>query len=145
MYNRGWSIVGRGSRYFSGYFALFLSAGIMAVMSDATILTNHIISVIYKSGGYAWRQSSTGIYDAQRGGYRTAPKTGVSDVLGLLNGRLVAVEVKVGKDRLRPEQIGFIENVRHYGGIAIIAKTPEQFNEEWEQTLPLLTSSQGIL
>jgi len=48
---------------------------------------------------------------------------GCSDVLGQLkDGRLIGVEVKAGKGRLRPEQTIFLERIRCAGGVAFMAR-----------------------
>ena len=102
-------------------------------MSEATNLTNKIIDFIYSSGGYAWRASSTGIYDQKLGAYRTAAKKGVSDVLACFRGRLIAIEIKIGKDRLSDDQIGFTWNILHTGGVAIIVKDFDSFLIQWNK------------
>lgn len=101
-------------------------------MSEATTLTNKIINHIYSSGGYAWRASSTGVYDQKAGAYRTAAKKGVSDVLALFKGKFIAIEIKIGKDRLSLEQEGFMRNIQHAGGEAFVAKDFESFCSSWE-------------
>src|SRR3990167_5430819 len=100
-------------------------------MSRANELTNQIINHIYLQGGYAFRCSSTGIFDQKTGSYRTAEKKGVSDVLACYKGTFIAIEVKIGKDRLSPEQTGFIANITHVGGKALVAKDFESFLEQW--------------
>jgi len=48
---------------------------------------------------------------------------GCPDVLGQLkDGRLLGVEVKAGKGRLRPEQAIFLERIRLAGGVAFMAR-----------------------
>jgi hypothetical protein len=48
---------------------------------------------------------------------------GCSDILGMLkDGRLLAVEVKAPKGRLRPEQAEFLYLVRRFGGVALVAR-----------------------
>lgn len=105
-------------------------------MSVATTLTNEIIGFLYGKGAYAWRASSTGIFDSRRGGYRTAPKKGVSDILACYKGRLIAIEVKIGKDRLSPEQEGFLANIDATGGITCIARDLSTFTEWWQEKYP---------
>ncbi len=100
-------------------------------MSAASTLTNEIIAFVYRSGGYAWRANSVGVYDEKKRCYRTGAKKGVADVLACFRGYLIAIEVKIGSDRLRPEQIGFAKNVRHVGGRAFVAKDFASFQEEW--------------
>lgn len=49
--------------------------------------------------------------------------TGCPDVLGQLHdGRLLGVEVKGEKGRLRPEQTVFLERIRAAGGVAFMAR-----------------------
>ena len=103
----------------------------MHIMSEASTLTNKIINHIYSSGGYAWRAFSTGVYDQKAGAYRTAAKKGVSDVLACFRGRLIAIEVKIGKDRLSEEQIGFMSNITHAGGVAFVATSFDDFLNQW--------------
>lgn len=46
---------------------------------------------------------------------------GVSDIIACTPcGRFVAVEVKTGRDRVRPEQEWFLQDVQKRGGIAIV-------------------------
>ncbi|MDZ4210032.1 MAG: VRR-NUC domain-containing protein, partial [Candidatus Curtissbacteria bacterium] len=71
----------------------------------------------------------------QRGSYRTAAKKGVADILACFKGRLVAVEIKIGKDRLSAEQAGFIQNILHHGGYAVVAKNFEEFKKWWDNNI----------
>lgn len=49
--------------------------------------------------------------------------TGCPDVLGMLrDGRLLGVEVKAPKGKLRPEQAVFLERIRSGGGVAFVAR-----------------------
>ena len=107
----------------------------MRIMSEASTLTNKIINHIYSSGGFAWRAQSSGVFDQRQGSYRFAPKKGVSDVLACFRGRLIAIEIKIGKDHLSDEQIGFMKNIIHTGGIAIIATSYEQFISDWKKLI----------
>jgi hypothetical protein len=59
--------------------------------------------------------------------------TGTPDILGWSGGwcgsgcaRMIAFEVKVGRDRLRPEQAAFLEKLRRAGGIALEIRSVEQ-------------------
>lgn len=104
-------------------------------MSRATELTNQIIDFIYRQGGYAWRSSSVGVFDTKQQRFRAAAKKGVADVLACYRGRLVAVEVKIGTDRLSDEQDGFLRNVGAAGGIGFVAKDFDGFKEQWQTNL----------
>ena len=104
-------------------------------MSQATELTNRVIDYIYRQGGYAWRASSVGVFDTKQMRHRAAAKKGVADVLACHRGRLVAVEIKIGKDRLSDEQEGFLKNIQATGGIALVAKDFDSFVSSWENEI----------
>jgi hypothetical protein len=100
--------------------------------SKANDLTRQILLFLYRNNVYAWRQNTGGVFDPSSGRFRTAPKKGVSDILGILpTGRLIAVEVKVGKDKLRPEQEGFLANIAHNNGVAIVAREFDSFCNDY--------------
>jgi hypothetical protein len=101
-------------------------------MSEANTLTNAVIAFLYKQGAFCWRQNTGGTYDASRGIRRMASKRGVSDVLCCFKGRMIAIEIKIGTDRLSPEQEGFIANVRHAGGVAFVVKTIDDLERLWK-------------
>lgn len=107
-------------------------------MSKSNDLTKAIIHEFYLAGAYAWRASSVGIFDRKLGGYRTAAKKGVSDILACYNGILIAVEVKIGKDRMSDEQVGFMRNILKVGGEAFVAKDIEEFKTWWKDVKDIL-------
>ena len=119
---------------YAGFLLIGISA-IMSGMSAASELTNNIINHIYRQGGYAWRASSVGVFDTKEMHFRASAKKGVADVLACYKGILIAVEIKIGKDRLSDEQEGFLKNIQAAGGKAIVAKTFEQFTEEWKRNM----------
>jgi len=104
-------------------------------MSAANELTNNVIDFIYRQGGYAWRSSSVGVFDTKRMHFRAAAKKGVSDVLACFRGRLIAVEIKIGTDKLSDEQTGFMRNIEHAGGIALVVTNFEDFKQKWEEAV----------
>ena len=92
--------------------------------TNANTATKEILAFLAVSGFKAWRNNTTGVYDPKKQIFRKfAGLKGVADILGLQKstGRFLAVEVKVGKDKLSPEQIRFLEDVKKGGGIAIVA------------------------
>lgn len=50
--------------------------------------------------------------------------TGISDIVGLLLGRAIYIEVKTATGRQRPEQKAFQAAVERAGGIYIVARSP---------------------
>lgn len=73
--------------------------------------------------GIFWRQNA-GKVKTNRGAWVALGPPGISDVVGLLEGRSVFVEVKTDTGKQRPAQATFQRAVEKAGGIYIIARTP---------------------
>src|SRR3990167_6602807 len=102
-------------------------------MSTTNETTKQILNYLFEQGVFAWRQNTVGI-PTQRG-WRPAAKTVVADILAVLpGGKFMACEVKTNKDRLRPEQIGFLKNVESAGGVALIIKDFEDFRRQYDKS-----------
>lgn len=59
---------------------------------------------------------------------------GVSDILGIFNHRMLAIEVKTEKGKPSPHQKQFLFTVASQGGIAMIARSIEEVEmnlEKW--------------
>jgi hypothetical protein len=109
--------------------------------SRANELTKAAIQLLTLRGWYAWRQNNAAVYDASFGGYRAGSVTrGISDVLAyhLKTGRFGAVEIKVGRDTLSPEQIEFLAGVKAAGGFACECRALAQLEAELKQYLATL-------
>lgn len=76
-------------------------------------LTSAIRALLKNVGVFAWKQWQ---------GPMSQPR-GVSDIIGVFNGRFLAIEVKAAGGRVTPEQERFIETVRRHGGIAFVARS----------------------
>ena len=107
----------------------------MSTITNET--TSKILKFLFEHQIFAWRNNITGI-PLSGGGFRPAAKTGVSDIIALLppQARFCAIEVKTGRDRLRPEQEGFLKNVERMGGITLVVKDFEDFFEQWTSLGP---------
>lgn len=101
-------------------------------MTKTNELTQQILNYLFLHGVYAWRANSTGIFDAASGKWRASAKKGVSDILGCYRGKFIAIEIKTGKDKLRPEQIGFLKSIDDHGGVAMVVKEFNEFKDIWE-------------
>lgn len=70
---------------------------------------------------------STGTYDPVAKIFRRSNSRweirGVSDILGVMNGRFIAIEVKSAKGRVTPEQKLFIDQVNACGGLGFVARS----------------------
>lgn len=84
---------------------------------------------------YAWKNQSVGIYDPSKKTFRKPVSkysiNGVSDILGIYNGRMLAIEVKTPKNTKRTEsQNKFIEQITRLGGIAFYATSVNEVKEK---------------
>lgn len=80
---------------------------------------------IYLSGRF-WR-NETGVYMTRDGRWVTAGLCrGSSDIIGLVDGRFVAIEVKSKIGRVSSDQQRFIDIVIESGGIAGVARSIDE-------------------
>lgn len=70
--------------------------------------------------------------DGAQVGYRPSTMVGMSDILAWLppSGRGLAVEIKTGKDKLRPEQVAFLSGIEKAGGISLVVSSFEDFEQK---------------
>jgi hypothetical protein len=106
--------------------------------SDTTAngLTKCIVSYIGFMGGWATRVTSTGQMrptgktEMSGGRLKWIPgttKRGTPDVMGVLNGKQLSIEVKIGRDRLSPAQTEVMNSINAGGGYYFIARDFETF------------------
>ena len=83
----------------------------------ANELTKLIVAWCKVNGFFATRINTQGTYDAKRKIYRkTTARKGMADVTAVINGRHFSFEVKVGKDKIRPEQLKVQQEINNSGG-----------------------------
>lgn len=103
---------------------------------DANSTTTAIITFLNYNGCVARRINTHGVYDAKNQIYRKlqGQAKGTSDIIGIQKGtgRFIAIEIKIGTDSLSPEQHGFLNDISEGGGIAMIAKSFDDFLKRWE-------------
>lgn len=95
------------------------------MMKESDILRACMIA-LSEAGCTVWRQN-VGVLRNENGvPIRFGLCVGSSDLIGITpEGRFLAIETKTAKGRIRPEQQRFIDAVRAKGGIAGIARSPE--------------------
>lgn len=84
----------------------------------ANNLTKSVLDYMTLNGFKVWRQNNIAAFDSKIKGYRKFNGLkGVADVIGYCKstGVFVAVEVKVGKDKLSPEQTLFLADAENAG------------------------------
>ena len=87
-------------------------------------LTRQTIELLRLSGCTVWRQNAGAVL---KGGRRIelAP-SGVPDIIGYTsNGTFVALEIKVGKDRLSQAQVDFLRHARQHGCLTGVIRSVE--------------------
>lgn len=109
----------------------------MTKKSPTNETNSFVLNFLFKCGVYSYRQNTVGVYDARKGSYRSAPKTGLPDNVAILPpfGNHLGIEIKTGKDRLRPEQAGTIRNIERMGGTVLVVKDPQDFMVQWTKFL----------
>lgn len=107
------------------------------VPENANNITKGIVSHIKGQGFWASRINTLGVYDSKSGTYRkTTQQKGFSDVLAVVNGKAVFIEVKFGKDRLSLNQRKFRKDVTSCEAIYLVVETWDQYlNEVWKEIL----------
>jgi len=105
--------------------------------TEASNLTDAIIDFLNNSGHFAWRNNKVGIYDPVKNVFRKGGRNsgkGSSDVLCALkpNGQLLAIEVKIDRDKPDPDQIKFKANTEKTGAIYWVCKTIEDFQTQYK-------------
>ncbi len=84
-------------------------------------LVNQVITYLNLYGHYVWRQN-TGAMTTEGGRFVRFGHKGIADVIGVLkDGRFIAVECKVGKNKPTQFQKDFLEDITKRGGVGIVA------------------------
>ena len=85
-------------------------SGDKVVRSDANALTDAVLKLFNMNGFHLFRVN-TGLFKVGNRYIRSVP-VGTPDILGHCpRGHFVSIEIKVGRDKLRPEQQAFIDRV----------------------------------
>ncbi len=89
-------------------------------------IKRQIITWLKYNGVFAWVQHNAAIYDPSRKAFRRqsfGQRRGVSDILGVWKGRLLAIEVKTKTGKLSEHQEEFLKDVNRVGGIGFVARS----------------------
>jgi len=87
-----------------------------------------------------WRNNRIDTMAVGRGGNMRRVSAGIDgqgDVCGLIGpeGRMIQLEIKAGKDRIRPSQMGFRAMIQNMGGIYLEIRSVEQGLADLEKLL----------
>lgn len=109
-------------------------------MSLSNTLTVHAIKALSLNGCHVWRQNNGGVFDPTKKVFRRNSSTpGISDIIGFhkRTGIFIAVEIKAGKDKLRPDQERFLADVKKAGGFTMVVKTMDDVELIYKSGLKL--------
>lgn len=82
----------------------------MADILEKDIQRQCINWLLREAKTFAWRNNSTGVFDREKGFFRTAPKRGAPDIIVIdhrHNGRFIGIEVKRPGGKMSEEQENF--------------------------------------
>lgn len=122
----------------------------MKKQSKTNETSSKIIELFTRHDILAWRQNTSGIPLHREGviiGFRPSAKAGISDIIAILPpvGRGVFIEIKTGKDKIRPEQEGFKRNVSLMGGIFLEVKDFQDFLDQWDSLCTGIKFDQSLI
>jgi len=94
-------------------------------------LTRCIVSWLELHGHFAGRVNTTGTYSAKLGKYiHSGSRRGMADITSIIDGKHVSIEVKIGRDKLRLDQIKVKREIEASGGVYIVASSFDNFLEQ---------------
>lgn len=96
-------------------------------ISEKYLQNNAIDWLNENTSGYFWQNDSIGIKGRKRCN-RFRPN-GVSDILGVIDGQSIAIEVKAPKGKVLASQITFAERYRRAGGLYYIIRSLDDLTE----------------
>jgi hypothetical protein len=106
--------------------------------STANGLTKAIIAYIKICGGSAFRVNTQGQFDAKMNKWRhSGTRKGLPDVQGVMKGKYLGIEVKIGKDVQSEHQKRIESELIASGGLYFIAKDFESFRFWFDDTFNL--------
>jgi hypothetical protein len=109
-------------------------------VTDTNGITKLIVDYLrYAYGSKSIRRiSSEGKYRVGIGYIRSENK-GMSDIEGIVNGKFLSLELKIGKDQIRESQLKRKAEIENDGGIYYLCKwhSFEQFQEEIQNLIPI--------
>ncbi len=99
--------------------------------NSANALTKIIMEWLRVHGAMGARVNTGGTWDNSRKMYiRSGSTKGAADISAIVKGRAVEIEVKYGKDKLRPDQIIYKQNTEAAGGVYLVVKNFDSFLEQ---------------
>ena len=98
-------------------------ASLFKVKIKESEIQKAILELLRYRGVFCWRQNVGSFKVDNR--FVSMGYKGISDIIGVLNGRFLAIEVKRPDGVLSEAQVEFLRKVRRAGGIAMVAQSLE--------------------
>lgn len=92
-----------------------------------TDLVNVCLEWLHFQGIMAWPNNTGAVKKGKS--YIRFGKEGSSDIIGILRGRFLGIECKVGRDKMSDAQIVFAADVVMEGGLAFTVRSLEDLRE----------------
>ena len=98
--------------------------------TPANKLTAKVVKKLNEAGIFHWRQNNLPIFDPKLNGgygaYRShSGLKGVPDIICIINGQFVGIEIKAGSDRISADQALFKKRCERNGGKYLVVKKVE--------------------
>lgn len=120
------------SAYNDGYYC----APKMPPVGTANGLTTFIMNFIKWEGYRATRINVSG-RQIKGKWIPSSTRRGTADISATLRGKSVMIEIKVGRDKPRPEQLAEQERERNAGGVYEFIHNPDEFLELYDKLVSL--------
>lgn len=88
-----------------------------------------------EAGAIVWRNNTGSLPDTNGRWVQYGLCKGSADLVGIFEGRFLAIEVKKPEGRLRKEQRQFLDIIRKNGGIAGVARYPSDVKKILKEVL----------
>jgi len=89
-----------------------------------------VLRYLQQQGVFAWRQNNLAVFDPKMNGYRAhTGLKGVSDILSVIRGRLVAWEIKTPRSKQSADQVFFQQRLERNGGRYFLIHSLEEAKE----------------
>ena len=90
-----------------------------------------IISWLELHGHFAARINTQGNYSQKLGKYiHSGSRRGIADITAVIEGKHISIEVKHGRDKMRPEQVKVKKEIEQAGGVYIVASSFDNFLQQ---------------
>jgi len=104
--------------------------------NEANNLTKAVLNLINLSGFVAWRINSVGVFDPVKRIHRTSNQAkGLPDIIGIVNGRFIGIEIKIGADRQSEHQKDREAEINKAGGLYWIIKDFDTFHKLFKEII----------